>query len=161
MYRMGDEMKLIACEECKDTMQLVNSYTRTCWCGAVGGKYLDDSITAVVNKDAIVFGIDNYGFAVAKEMAMRNKNLPYRYDYFFSGWIPTKPGEVIVVETVEEVLEYPYELPVEERVYDSTWPSRVSEINLMKEKLKAKMSLKEIILTKIVNIVTKNEKKRQ
>ena len=120
-------MKLIACQKCKDVMMLVNKMTRTCYCGAVGGKYLDDNITAVVNWDAIVFGIDNSGFSIAKELAEVNKKLPYRYDYFFSGWIPTKPGEVLTVETVEDVLAYPYELPDELKEYNSTWPSRISE----------------------------------
>ena len=80
---MENEMKLIACPECNDTMQLVHAYVRTCWCGHVGGKYLSDKITAVVSKDAIVFGIDNNGFALAKHMYEQHQKVKYFYTCFF------------------------------------------------------------------------------
>ncbi len=126
-------MKLITCPKCNDLMVLVNDYTRTCFCGHVGGKYLDDNVTAVVNKDALVVGIDNNGFSIAKQMANHHKKSPYRVDYFFTGWIPTKPGEIIVVETVEDVLAYDYHLPEEEREYTSTLPTEIAEENEKRE----------------------------
>lgn len=122
-------MKLIACSKCNDLMVLVNDYTRTCFCGAVGGKYLDDNITAVVNKDALVMGIDNNGLTLAKRMANHHKEVEFRIDFFFTGWIPNHPGEVIVVETVEDVLAYDYHLPEEEREYTSTLPTEIAEEN--------------------------------
>lgn len=120
-------MKLITCERCHDTMQLVNGMVRTCYCGDCGGKYLSDNITAVVNKDAIVFGIDNNGFNIAKQLYHMHQESPHRVDFFFSGWIPTKPGEVIVVETVEDVLAYEYDLDDEDMEYTSTLPTEISE----------------------------------
>jgi hypothetical protein len=141
-------------------MQLVEKYVRTCWCGHVGGKYLNDQITAVVDKNAIVFGIDNNGFGIAKQLALKNKELSYRHDYFFSGWIPTKPGEIIVVETVEDVLEYPFELKEEDRQYTSTLPSRISELHEMTERTKSKYSIfkkiKHVFQRRYPEIPTRN-----
>jgi len=126
-------MKLIACPKCNDTMQLVQGYVRTCFCGECGGKYLSDRITAVVNKDAIVFGIDNNGFGVAKQLYEMHQETPHRIDFFFTGWIPNHPGEVIQVETVEDVLAYEYEMDDEDKEYDSTWPSQIAEQNEYKK----------------------------
>lgn len=123
-------MKLIACDKCHDLMMLVGGgMTRTCYCGYVGGKYLDDNVTAVVNEDAIVVGIDNNGFNIAKHYKELYANLENRIDFFFTGWIPNKPGEVIVVESVEHVLEYDYHLKDEDKNYTSTLPTVVSEKN--------------------------------
>jgi hypothetical protein len=123
-------MKLVACNKCNDIMMLVGGgMVRTCYCGAVGGKYLDDNITAVVNLDALVVGIDNNGFNLAKRMIELNKDIPYRVDYFFTGWIPTKPGEVIVVEDVESILEYDYHIEDEDKNYGSTLPTEIAEEN--------------------------------
>ena len=116
-------MKLINCPKCNDVVNLMVGTTRVCDCGNVGGKYLDDHITAVVNKDALVVGIDNNGFNIARHLAIENKDFPRRIDYFFTGWIPTKPGEVIVVDTVENVLRYNFFLKEEDKNYDSTSPT--------------------------------------
>jgi len=99
-------MKLLFCESCRDTVSMTHgNITRSCKCGKVAGKYLEDKLTAVVTIEAVVFGIDNNSFANA--LATVNKVLfqdiegfekNKRYDFFFTGWIPTKPGEVIVVE---------------------------------------------------------------
>jgi len=122
-------MKLIACPKCNDTMQLVQGYVRTCWCGDCGGKYLSDRITAVVNKDAIIFGIDNNGFGVAKQLYDMHQETPHRVDFFFTGWIPNHPGEVVVVDSVEDVLAYEYEMKDEDKEYDSTLPTEIAEKN--------------------------------
>jgi hypothetical protein len=116
-------MKLIACQKCKDLISLVNEHTRQCFCGEIAGKYLDDNITAVVSSNAIVVGIDNYGFNLAKELSIKGRSSANRIDYFFTGWIPNHPGEVIEVETVDEVIEYDYHLPEEKKLYDSTLPT--------------------------------------
>ena len=125
--------------------------TRTCYCGHVGGKYLDDNITAVVNEDALVVGIDNNGFSFAKQLAERATPLAHRVDYFFTGWIPNHPGEVIVVETVEHVLEYNYHLPEEKRAYGSTLPTEIAEHN---EQEKPHSNLLYHIKRHIKNILT-------
>lgn len=100
-------MKLISCPECKDLILLVPKDVRICYCGKHGGKYLNDHITAVVNKGAILVGLDNNSFTNAKKTVMQNKDKwEHRVDFFFVGWIPTKPGEVIFVDTLDEVLEF-------------------------------------------------------
>ena len=116
-------MKLINCPKCNDVVNLMVGTTRVCDCGNVGGKYLDDHITAVVNKDALVVGIDNNGFNIARRLAVGNKDVEQRLDFFFTGWIPTKPGEVIIVDTVEDVLEHDYHLDEEDKNYTSTSPT--------------------------------------
>ena len=117
-------MKLIACTECNDIMNLHHIHVRTCYCGAVAGRYLDDFITAVVNKDAIVVGIDNNGFAISKHYYEINQEIKDRVDIFFTGWIPNHPGEVIVVDTVIDVLEYPFEMKEEDKTTKSTLPTK-------------------------------------
>lgn len=116
-------MKLIACQKCSDLVMLVNEHTRKCFCGEVAGKYLDDDITAVVNSEALVVGIDNYGFRLAKILAIKAYNHLERIDHFFTGWVPNHPGEVIVVETIDEVTEYNYHLPEEKKLHGSTLPT--------------------------------------
>lgn len=101
--------------------------TRSCYCGKSAGKYLNDNITAVVNKNAVVVGIDNNGFNIARQMAMHNREFPRRIDYFFTGWIPTKPGEVIVVDKVKDVLSYDNKVKDEDKNTDSTSPAVLSE----------------------------------
>jgi hypothetical protein len=115
--------KLITCPKCNDIVNLSQHYVRSCFCGECGGRYLDDNITAVVNKEAIVVGIDNNGFNIAKQMAVGNKECPNRLDFFFTGWIPTKPGEVIVVDTYQEVVNYDFHLKEEDKNYTSTSPT--------------------------------------
>ncbi len=120
-------MKLIACEECNDLVMLVNEHTRKCFCGEIAGKYLDDDITAVVSSNAIIVGIDNFGFKLAKELSVADMKYSNRVDRFFTGWIPNHPGEVIEVETIDEVIEYNYHLPEEKRIYSSTLPTAGQE----------------------------------
>ena len=109
-------MKLISCPDCKDLVVLAPKYTRTCFCGKIAGKYLKDNLTAVINKDALVVGIDNNGFGIAQDHARYYKTLKDRIDFFFTGWIPNLPGEVIVVESVEMVLGYDYYYDVPEEI---------------------------------------------
>ena len=115
-------MKLINCPECNDVVNLIDEFPRLCKCRKCSGKYLDDHITAVVSKDAIVCGIDNNGFKMAKDCAIYYKDEPQRVDFFFTGWIPTKPGEVIVVDSYEDVLDYEYH--VKKPSYVSTSPTK-------------------------------------
>ena len=143
-------MKLMKCVKCGDIVAIIETLSRSCYCGKIAGKYLDDSITAVVNKDALVFGIDNNGFAIAQHYALENKNAEHRYDYFFTGWIPTKPGEVIVVKTAHDVHKYPMKMKDEDKQYTSTWPSRVSEENDIRKTVhqKCKFSLSHMMMEK-------------
>ena len=124
-------MKLISCQECKDMVVLRRKEIRSCHCGNVAGKYLDDGITAVVNNEAIVVGIDNNGFNIAERNATSDaaQKCSHRVDYFFTGWIPNFPGEVIRVETVDDVLKYDYHISDEDKNYGSTSPAEVSEKN--------------------------------
>ena len=108
-------------------VMLVNEHTRKCFCGEVAGKYLDDDVTAVVSSNAIVVGIDNFGFNLAKELSIKGMKYSNRVDYFFTGWVPNHPGEVIVVDTVDEVVEYNYHLPDEKKIYSSTLPTAGQE----------------------------------
>ena len=119
-------MKLICCKKCNDVVNLLHT-TRTCYCGNSAGKYLDDNITAVVNKDSVVVGIDNNGFMMAKQLAVGNKDCESRLDFFFTGWIPTKPGEVIVVDSIDDVLKY--DNHIEDVNYTSTSPCESAEQN--------------------------------
>ena len=124
-------MKLVSCKKCKDLVMLVSEEIRFCMCGDIAGRYLDDRITAVVTKNAIVVGIDNNGFNIAKNYALCEKiqNCKYRVDYFFTGWIPNFPGEVIEVETVDDVINYDYHMIEEDKNYSSTSPAEVAEKN--------------------------------
>jgi len=107
-------MKLIYCKECGWLIQLFRKYTMTCACKEYprAGKYLNDNLTAVVTKNSIVVGIDNnsFGDCVNRYNIYNPKGTdPYdkRVDFFFAGWIPTIPGEVIKVDSIEEVDEFP------------------------------------------------------
>ena len=114
-------MKLLYCEECGDLVTLRMYKPRSCNCTKYAGKYLSDRITAVVNEGAILVGIDNNTFQTAVDRTLHyREELDYRIDFFFCGWLPTEPGEVIFVPTFEEVLEYPFEINGTE--YKSTNP---------------------------------------
>ena len=97
-------MKAIWCDDCRDLVVLRKGLIRECSCGAHAGTYLSDNITAVISKEAFVVGLDNNSFlnAVASCNWAR-ENVEHRVDYFFCGWIPNIPGEVIYVDTVEDV----------------------------------------------------------
>ncbi len=117
----GDgDMKLLFCKECHDTVTMATEdEVRLCKCRKTAGKYLSDRITAVITKASLVFGIDNNSFLNAAKTVERilDGEMPAfeegkRYDFFFTGWIPTVPGEVIVVDTPGEVAEFDYELEI-------------------------------------------------
>lgn len=124
-------MKLLTCKKCLDIFLIWGKHTRICVCGNVAGKYLDDGITAVINKDAVVFGIDSNGFNLALHLQEHDKmKFPNdRIDRFFTGWIPNHPGEVIIVDTIQDVVDYPYEMKEEDKVYTSTLPTIIAEEN--------------------------------
>ena len=53
-------MKLLFCRKCQDVFKLAADYERTCKCGAVGGKYLEDGWHAVYwGVDAVPIGFAN------------------------------------------------------------------------------------------------------
>lgn len=113
-------MKLLYCEDCRDTVQL-KFQMRMCYCSKHAGKYLNDGVTAVVTEGCALVGIDNNTFDVAVQRVLHfREELDYRVDFFFCGWLPTIPGEVIFVSTVREVIEYPEE--VENPDYRSSNP---------------------------------------
>ncbi len=118
-------MKLIHCPKCGDFFALPTKLgkTKTCRCRGAAGKYLSDGMVAVITENCIVAGIDNNTFSTSVyRYNQTNKDHPDwpRLDFFFTGWIPTKPGEVIRVNTVKEVKEYPFE--VEVKTVFSTMP---------------------------------------
>jgi len=117
-------MKLIRCPECKDVFLAIGKKTRKCECGKHAAKYLGDKLTTVMTDGAMVFGIDNVTFDNAVKRTEyfieRSDEFDYRIDSFFVGWIPNFPGEIIRVETIEDVEEWPYE---EEYSHKSTNPS--------------------------------------
>lgn len=104
-------MKLIYCEECKSLTSIPSrGQMSTCNCGDCCGKYLSDNITAVVNKDAIIVGLDSLSYRTALErykIVKEQSNI--RYDYYFTGWVPTVPGEIIIVDTVDDVEGYEFD----------------------------------------------------
>lgn len=121
-------MKLLFCRECRDVISITHdNITRSCKCGKVAGKYLKDKITAVVTKEAVVFGLDNNSFLNALTTVDRilNTDMPQfdnnmRYDFFFTGWIPTLPGEVMVVKNIAYVKATDY---YQEKGWASTNPT--------------------------------------
>lgn len=122
-------MKLIYCINCNDFFALSplkpSKYLKfkTCRCRKSAGKYLSDGVTAVVTDKCIIAGIDNNTFktAVMRYADVLREHPEYpRLDFFFTGWIPTKPGEVIRVSSIKEVKEYPFE--VKEKTIYSTMP---------------------------------------
>ena len=57
-------------------------------------------------------GIDNNTWSPAVARYLKHEPngeepFPVRIDFFFVGWIPTIPGEVIFVDTEKEVIDYP------------------------------------------------------
>lgn len=99
-------MKLIFCPSCKDIVRL-EYIVKHCSCRLCAGKYLKDHITAVVNNRSLVFGIDNNSFNAAINNMIAGRQLyPSRVDFFFVGWFPTIPGEVIVIDNIDEIEYY-------------------------------------------------------
>lgn len=107
-------MKLFYCPECRQLVDIMRAdgEVRYCYCESHCGKYLSDNMTAVFTEGAIIVGIDNGTWIPAVEKFKRfnpNGESPYpvRIDFFFCGWIPTIPGEVIFVDFPNEVHEFP------------------------------------------------------
>ena len=57
-------MKLLACPVCHDVLGLLGQEWRICLCGASGGQYNADLMTATVGGAARVFGVGNPFFDV-------------------------------------------------------------------------------------------------
>jgi len=105
-------MKLFYCTECYSLIQVRVSHIYNCLCKKHAGKYLNDNLTAVFTKGTIIVGIDNNSFYPAVDRyKIHNpegeKPYPTRIDFFFVGWVPTIPGEVIFVDTVDDVVNFP------------------------------------------------------
>lgn len=121
-------MKLLFCVHCRDTVCMTTeNETRSCKCKKTGGKYLKDRITAVITEDSVVFGIDNNSFINALATIEKIWSGEYsqfkegqRYDFFFTGWIPTVPGEVIRVKSLAHVKATDY---YQEKSWTSQNPS--------------------------------------
>ena len=77
-------MKLILCTKCQDVVRLTHE-RRECECGRCWGRYVD-GLNAVINKESIPLGFDNYSFTRAL------KNRPK------SGWGETFDAFVIPEE---------------------------------------------------------------
>lgn len=54
----------------------------------------------------IIFGIDNNTFKEAMGKFIANQKFDIRVDAYFTGWIPNYPGEIIFVDSIEEVENY-------------------------------------------------------
>jgi hypothetical protein len=118
-------MKLFICPKCEQMVDLMSwkkyrkgkyknkGIVTRCYCGKSAGKYLSDNCTAVFTKDCPIVGIDNNTFMTAVARYFEGKILyDSRVDFFFTGWIPTIPGEVIFVDTVQDVIDYPFKVEV-------------------------------------------------
>ena len=57
-------MKLIFCKHCWDVVKL-HSEVRFCRCEKCWGKYEKDGLNAIISKEAIPVGINNFDFAQA------------------------------------------------------------------------------------------------
>jgi hypothetical protein len=58
-------MKLLFCKNCQDVIRLQQEETRTCKCGKVSGKYLDELNAIYSGDDAVPMGIANGSFVEA------------------------------------------------------------------------------------------------
>lgn len=55
-------MKLLNCNVCNDVVRLIHTKWKVCECGACGGQYNEDLLSATVAGDCSVFGISNWFF---------------------------------------------------------------------------------------------------
>lgn len=111
-------MKLIYCNECIQIISLavernqngsIKEIVTYCRCEKCAGKWLSNGVHAVFTKNCIMVGIDNNTWDTAIRRYDHYKNLyKTRCDFFFTGWIPTIPSEIFVVDTIKEVKEYPF-----------------------------------------------------
>lgn len=58
-------MKLLFCKNCQDVIRLVQEEVRTCRCGKVSGKYINDLDAIYSGKEAVPLGFSNHSFANA------------------------------------------------------------------------------------------------
>ncbi len=103
-------MKLIRCKECHDIYVPDEFKMKKCRCKKSAAKYLDDNLTTISTSNTYVFGIDNQSFGNA-DVQVKHwcKEHPdtQRRDFYFVGWFPSKPDEVIWVDTIKEVKNFP------------------------------------------------------
>lgn len=109
-------MKLILCEKCWDVVKL-SMKPRTCECGQVAGKYLDN-VTAVVTENAISLALGNGSLERAisdmRQLKKNSANNADREDYYEYGngqishaWVRPNEGSGnphCKVATLEEIL---------------------------------------------------------
>jgi len=116
-------MKAIRCDECSDVVMMpIKGVIKRCYCGKYHAKYLNDGITLIVNGEPVVIGIDNNTFSIAVERAEYTKEWTHRVDFFFTGWIPNHPGEVIFVNTIDDVIKFEEDFDTGNKGY-STMPN--------------------------------------
>jgi len=98
-------MKGFICDYCGDHVIVSNKkFPKMCCCKRYLAKYLADGITLAINGHPIIFGIDNNSFAVAERNCLYSKDWKERVDFFFTGWIPNKPGEILFLKTKRQVM---------------------------------------------------------
>lgn len=64
-------MKLLLCLKCNDVIKL-DTLTRSCKCGAISGRYLDDLMAEYEGDYAIPLGFDNVSLVRAIEQQPQN-----------------------------------------------------------------------------------------
>lgn len=99
-------MKGFICDNCGDIVLMTRKeYIKTCVCKKYMAKYLADGITLVINGRPLIIGIDNNTFLTAEKNALYTRIVwKDRVDFFFTGWIPNKPGEIIFVKSKRQVM---------------------------------------------------------
>lgn len=89
-------MKLLLCKNCQDVIRLIQGETRTCKCGAVSGKYLDNLNAIYSGDEAIPIGFANSTLVEA----IRNQSEEGMGKVFTAFVIPKK---CYTIEKVEKI----------------------------------------------------------
>jgi len=98
-------MKGFICDVCGDHVIISSrKFPKMCSCKKYLAKYLADGITLAINGHPVIFGIDNNTFAVAERNYLHTRDWKDRVDFFFTGWIPNKPGEILFVKSKRQVM---------------------------------------------------------
>jgi hypothetical protein len=84
-------MKLLFCADCQDIVRLID-HERTCECGRVGGKYIDQSEVEVFG-GGVPFGILNADF----DRALRERSDDWPGNWFGAFVIPRNAENVVNV----------------------------------------------------------------
>lgn len=99
-------MKLLFCHKCEDVFRLVIGKMRSCECGAIKGRYINNS-EAEVSKDAVSIAIGNGSFQTAMWRMLTEKGTYTREQWQAKGgiiaWVrpndgPGNPHTTIIKE---------------------------------------------------------------